>query len=546
MANLATDKNRWIALVFLAMSLAIVIIDNTVLNVAVPYILRDLKTTFDSIQWVISGYALIIATLLVTVGRLGDLFGRKRVLQIGVILFAIGSFIASISQSVRILFVGEALIEAIGATMMMTSSLSLLVSEFRGRERAIAFGVWGSVAGASAAIGPLLGGYLTAYYSWRWSLRINVVVAIIALLGSTFIIESKGEGEKRFDWLGTVLSGTGLFSLVFGLIEGQTYGWWLPNKSFAIGSWTWPLTNISIIPLAFIAAACLLAIFVIAEHNIEKRGGSPLMRPSLFKNHAFSLGLATLTITALGQFGVFFILPIFLQNVLGFNAFKTGLVILPTSLSAFIFGPLSGFIASKIGPKWLIVTGMAFFAAGTYALRQSLSIDTTEASLAPALILFGTGIGTTSAQLTNLILSGVPVQLAGEGSAINSTMRQVGTSVGIAIIGVALANALTSNIANYVQNDAQIPTTARSAVITDLKNISIESGQQAVPSVHNPALAKAIHDDVENAMVQSSKTSLDYAVGFTLVGTILALFLPGVKPHALGNTPHKPSETAAS
>src|ERR1041385_8544486 len=235
--NLATEKNRWWALVVLALGLTIVIIDNTVLNVAIPYILRDLHTTLDGIQWVISGYALIIATLLITIGRVSDMFGRKKIFVLGTVMFAIGSFIASISKSVGVLFLGEAFIEAIGAAMMLTNSLSLIATEFRGKERGIAFGIWGAVAGASASIGPLLGGYFTTYHSWRWSLRINVVVALVAILGSVFIQESKGEGEERFDWQGMILSILGLFSLVFGVIEGARYGWWHPTSNiFSIGS----------------------------------------------------------------------------------------------------------------------------------------------------------------------------------------------------------------------------------------------------------------------------------------------------------------------
>ncbi len=337
-SKFATAKYRWHALVFIAVGLAIVIIDNTVLNVAIPYILRDLNTTLDAMQWIISGYALIIATLLIFMGRLGDVVGRKRVFLAGTVLFAIGSFIASIAKSAGILFIGEALIEAIGAAAMLTSSLALLASEFQGRERALAFGIWGSVAGASATIGPLLGGYFTTYHSWRWSLRINVVVALIAILGSIFIQESKGEEGKRFDWLGTILSGLGFFALVFGVIEGRNYGWWHINKTFSIGSWNWPLHDLSVIPLAFAAAALLLIWFVFYEINLEKNGGEPVVRMSLLRSRGFSWGLIAVAIMSLGQFGVFFVMPIYLQNVLGLTALKTGLVFLSSSLMFMVVG----------------------------------------------------------------------------------------------------------------------------------------------------------------------------------------------------------------
>ncbi len=529
--NLATEKYRWMALIFLALGLAIVIIDNTVLNVAIPYILRDLNTSFDAIQWVVSGYALIIATLLITVGRLGDMFGRKRIFLLGTVFFAVGSFIASIAPNVMWLFIGEALIEAIGASMMLTSSLSLLVSEFHGRERAIAFGVWGSVAGASASLGPLLGGFLTAYYSWRWSLRINVIVAIIAILGSVFIKESKGEHAKQFDWLGTFFSGIGLFSLIFGFIEGRKFGWWTPNEPFTIDGWTWPLKNISAIPFAFGLAAIFLALFILTEYRLEKEGKSPLLKLSLFKIPGFSFGLTALGIVSMGQFGVFFILPIYLQNALGLDAFKTGVVFLSASIAVAVFGPLSGFIASKIGPKWLASVGMYVTSLGTYLLFLSLSPTATGWSLAPALVFFGIGIGMASAQLTNVILSSTPVSLAGEASAANATMRQVGTSIGIAIIGVILASRLTINLENYILSDNTIPQTVRQKIVEHTKNISVESGQRQRNFSGMPSqIAQSMKEDINKALTDAAKSALLFALFVNLLGAFFSLQIPNTKP----------------
>ena len=339
-SRFATEKNRWYALIVITLSLAIVIIDNTVLNVSIPYMLRDLGTNLSSIEWVISGYALTIATILITVGRLGDMVGRKRIFIIGIVIFAIGSFIGSTATEVTTLIIGRAIIQAVGAAMALTSALSLIASDFHGRERALAFGIWGAIAGVSVSIGPLLGGYLTTYYSWQWSLRINVIIAIIAIIGSVFIRESKGEHGKRFDWTGTVLSGLGFFSLVFAFIEGQRYGWFAPNETFSLFGYSWPFQAVSVIPFIFASSIVFLALFVMAERRLERRNGSPILKMSLFRNRGFSIGLATLGVLAFGQFGLFFMMPIYLENVIGLDAFQTGIIFLPASISIFITAAL--------------------------------------------------------------------------------------------------------------------------------------------------------------------------------------------------------------
>ncbi len=531
MSRFSTQKYRWYALVVLALSIAIVIIDNTVLNVAIPYILRDLKTSFDAIQWVISGYALIIATLLIIVGRLGDVYGRKKIFLIGTVLFATGSFIASIAPSIYILFLGEAVIEAIGASMLMTSSLSLIASEFQGKERAIAFGIWGSVAGGSASVGPLLGGFLTTYYSWRWSLRINVIVALIAIIGSVFIQESKGEQSKKFDISGTLLSAAGLFTLIFGLIEGSKYGWLRPAQTFALGSFVWSNSSISIIPFTFALSAILLTLFVLVENKLEKNGQDPLLKMSMFKNRGYSMGLITLGILSMGLIGVFFILTIYLQNALGLNAFDTGLVFMFASVSVAVFGPLSGFIAAKIGPKWISTIGMFVTAIGIFVLGRLYSTSATGMTLAPGLILFGSGIGMASAQLTNIVISQVDIRLAGEASALNNTVRQIGTSIGIAVLGTILSSTLSTNIPQNIQADNAIPVFAKPMIIEGMKKVNVESGAKGDPGFAKkyPAIAMAVKADVSQAVTDGAKAATMLAFYFTLAGAVSSLIIPKTK-----------------
>lgn len=527
-SDLASPKFRWIALIVLSLGLAIVIIDNTVINVAIPYIIRDLHTDLPPLQWVISGYALIIAMLLIPAGRLGDVIGRKRVFIIGLILFAIGSFIASISPNVWILFMGEAVIEAIGAAMMMTTSLSLLATEFQGAERAKAFGIWGAVAGVSATIGPLLGGYFTTYFSWRWSFRINLFVAVIALIGTVFIKEAKGEGDQRFDVLGTVLSGLGLLCLVFAFIEGQNYGWWNTVQSTILFDWKWPF-SVSIIPYFFVLSVIFLMLFIWWEFRITAQGKPPLLRMDSFKNSAYSLSLIALLIISLGQFGVFFIMPIYLQNVLGLNAFQTGVVFLASSITIFIFGTSSGFVAAKIGPKWLVCVGMFVLFIGTFMLKQVLDVSISPWDLVPSLVVFGIGIGMTSAQLTNLVLSAVPTSLAGEASATNSTVRQVGSSIGIAILGTILATNITSQAISNIQLDYRISEPIQSVIISNLNTSTIGSGNTTTGPQDHSSYAKYVKQDVQEALVSASQDTLDVALIFILAGAVFSLLIPPLK-----------------
>lgn len=521
----ARYEYRWYAMVFIALGLAIVIIDNTILNVSIPYILNDLNTSLPNIEWAISGYSLVIAMLLITVGRAGDIIGRKKIFLIGVGIFAVGSFIGSTAQHVSTLIVGRGIIQAVGAAMMLTSALALVASHFEEDERAFAFGIWGAIAGASASIGPLLGGYLTTYYSWRWSLRINVVISIVAIVGSIFIQEFKGK-KSKFDWLGVFLSGLGLFLLTFGFIEGQNFGWIHPVGELNIFGFVWPSQEISVIPFLFALSAMILAFFFFYEDRIEKNGGEPLLRPSSFKNRNFSMGTATLFFLTLGLFGVSFILPVFLENALALSAFSSGIIFLSASVSLLVFGLLSANISEKIGYRNSILIGLLALSVGLYLLERTVNLQATFISLAPALLLFGGGFGLASSQLNNLIVSAAPTEIAGESSAVSTTARQVGASVGIAIVGAIFVSTLSVRMAANIKNDPAIPSNKKTMVIQTLSNADIEGGELATINSQLPAgVQGAVSKDVEVALASSSDSSYRLALYLTLVGALTSFFL---------------------
>ena len=281
------DRARWVSLGIVLIAAFIVVLDTTILNVAIPTIIRDLDTTLAAVEWVVTGYALVFATFLIIGGRLGDVYGHRRIFMIGVALFGIGSFVASISTSVGQLIVGEAVIEGMGASMMLPATIAIMSGTFRGKERATAFAAWGAVAGVGAACGPLIGGFLTTNYSWRWSFRINVIVAPIALIGAWLFVKKglRAEHKPRIDVPGAAMVAVGMFSLVFALSEGGTYGWTVPIKDFSIaGTVIWPESMpVSFIPLLFLFAVAVLGVFVVVERRKERLARDPLLEFSQFK-----------------------------------------------------------------------------------------------------------------------------------------------------------------------------------------------------------------------------------------------------------------------
>jgi EmrB/QacA subfamily drug resistance transporter len=430
------DPRRWFAASVAIVSVAIPVLDNTILNLAVPTILREFDTQLSSLQWVITGYSLTFATLLIIGGRLGDIYGHRRMFVLGATIFAAGSLLASISHSVPTLFLGEALIEGIGASMMIPATLSILSTTFQGAERAKAFAAWGAVAGAAVAFGPIVGGFLTTTYSWRWAFRINVIVAPILVIGALLSMHPDARGAKRphLDVRGATLIAVGSFSLIFGLSEGTIYGWWEPIKDLVIaGHNVWPVTMpISIIPLAFLLSFIVFTLFVVIERAMERANRDPLFEFGQLRNRGFRYGLLTTMVLAIGQFGLLFILPVLLQNGEHLSALRTGEWMLPQGILIAIAAPIAGRLTQRFSITSIVRSGLALQALGLLGVAVVIAPDVSFLELLPGMIVFGLGVGFASSQLTNVILSDIDPDKTGVASGTNTTVRQVGLALGIA------------------------------------------------------------------------------------------------------------------
>jgi EmrB/QacA subfamily drug resistance transporter len=532
-ATALNGGRRWVTLAIVLMSTVIVVLDNTVLNVAIPTILREFHTTVPTLEWVITGYALTFATLLIIGGRLGDLYGTRRMFIIGAAVFAAGSLLAALSWNVASLIFGEAIIEGIGASLMLPASLSLLSSTFQGRERATAFAAWGAVAGSAAGLGPVVGGFLTTDVSWRWSFGINVIVAPLAIVGALLFIPKRTHPAQRepLDAPGAALIATGMFLLVFALSEGGTYGWIRPIADFRIAGWrAWPATRpVSIVPAILVLAVMFLTTFYHYERGRERRRRSPLFEFGLLEHPTFRYGLLATVVLAMGQFGMGLALALFLQESLHLTALENGLWMLPFGLLILVGAPIGGRLAQRIGAVSVVRIGLVSQVVGLVYIAFAMSTQTTFFRLLPGLVCYGIGGGFAFSQLTNVVLSQIPNNKSGVASGTNTTMRQVGSALGIAVIGTVVTTQTISHSVSGIGRSMLTAGTKRDAIA----RVHALGASYSPAAVNRPAVAKTLSDIVARAVASASHDAVLFAAAVVVVGTLLSLLIPKLplEPH---------------
>ncbi|WP_198950698.1 MFS transporter [Kineosporia sp. A_224] len=460
----AADPKRWLGLVTISLAVALIIADATIVNVAIPSVIADLGISTTQAEWITSVYSLVFAALLITVGRLGDLYGRRRLLLAGTVVFVAASVLCALAPSGALLIAARVL-QGIGGAMILPSTLSTLNATFRGRERGIAFAVWGSTIGGMAAVGPLLGGWLTTTFSWRWAFGINVFVGAVIVTGLLlYVRETKEDGAtKGIDLPGTALSVVGLGGLVFSLIEGQRYGWWNASEAAAAElGWT-----ASVSPIVLVAALAVIAVaaFVAVERRRQRQGRVVVLDLALFGVPSFRNGNIAAMIISLGEFGLLFLLPLYIQNILGLSATRTGVVLVALAAGSFFSAPVAPQLSNRLGPRAVVRIGLAAEILGILGIALSVGVDISVWRLVPWLFLYGLGVGFATAQLTGVILADVPVAKSGQASGTQSTARQVGSAFGVAIIGAVLVTTLTSSATDRLEA-AGVPAAQTKALVT--------------------------------------------------------------------------------
>lgn len=517
------DPKRWLAMGVVSLAVSIIIMDATIVNVILPPMIRDLSLGVSEAEWINSIYALVFAALLITVGRMGDLFGRRRLLIVGIAIFVGASVLAAASDTGTML-ISARLLQGVGGAMILPTTLSTVNAMFTGRERGIAFAIWGSTIGGMAAVGPLLGGWLATDFSWHWAFLINLPIGIIIVVGTILWVPETRDlhAAHGVDTAGVILSIVGLSAIVFGLIEGQRFGWWSVDNKPVIGDWTWPFA-LSPVPCAFAIGIGALVAFVLIETSRARAGRFVLLDLGLFRIRSLRYGSIAALIVALGEFGMLFALPLYVQGALGYTALNTGLLVLSLAIGTFLISGGTAQIGRRIGGRGVVRLGLLLEVVAVAGLALSMTATANAWALAAWLFLYGIGVGLATAQLTNVIMVDVPVAQSGQASGLQSTVRQIGSALGIAILGTVLVTMLASATTANLKDIQGLDAAAQDQIVSVVRN----SAGAAIPQLGSmPGSSAAVQTAAEDAMVTAARVTTLSATGVLLLGLLATTRLP--------------------
>jgi len=499
-----TARTSAIVLAILSAAMFIYVIDTTIMNVSISALVEDLDTTVGAVQTAITLYTLTMAAFMLTGGKLGDIWGSKRAFRIGLIIYGVGTVITALAPSIGFIILGWSVLEGLGSALIVPAINTLVRANFAGSKRASAYGTLFGVAAAGAAFGPLIGGWLTTNYSWRYAFAAEAVIVVIVLLSSGLLVDAPAVVPKpRLDVVGVVLSATGLAMFVYGVLQTTSRGWSDP-----------------LVLTLIVGGLAVLGAFVLWIRRQEAAGKPVLVHPSIFKHRTISAGLPILSTQTFAQAGLLFLVPVFTQSVLGFDAFQTGLTLLPLSIGVLATSTLTPPLGRRIYPKYIIQSGLVLLSIGGYILATSLATATEGLDMALGLFIAGIAIGLIAGQLPNMILSGVNQDEASEASGLQGTAQNLGMALGTAVIGtVILSVALTS-----IGNDVEASTIIDDDVKDEISAVVEQPFETADAALLEESIADLPADEqAELEQIYDAGTLRGFQ-GAILAGGLVALF----------------------
>jgi EmrB/QacA subfamily drug resistance transporter len=499
--------NPWVVLIVVSLGFFMTLLDLTIVNIAIPNMIVKLHASLDDVLWVINAYALVLAVLLITCGRLGDLLGQRTMFFAGVALFTAASAACGLAPSPGWLIAFRA-VQGLGAAMLMPQSLAILTMVFPADRRGAAFGVWGAVAGVATIAGPTLGGLLVTAFDWRYIFFINVPIGVAVLILTTMCIPDLRTGQRhRFDVTGIALASLSLLAICYALVEGQKYNW---------GT----ITSFISIPLLLVVGAVLLALFLVQQ--ARRQGREPLVPFALFRDRNYALMNLVTAFVAIGMLGIFLPFTIYLQSVLGFSALKAGLTMAPASLVSMFVAPVAGRMSDRIGGKYILLVGLVLFGGGMAALAVIAQASSAWYDFLAPQVVAGVGIGCTFAPMITLAMRNVSQALAGAASGVFNTNRQVGTVIGTAGVGALLQNRLLAGFtAQIQQHGGQLPAVARAKLLAGFQ-AAAKGGLVTGTGSRSTPLGQLIFT---HGFVAAMRPTIIVPTLFLLAGAVLCLLI---------------------
>lgn len=511
--------NEWAILVTLSLGFFMTLLDLTIVNIAIPNMIQHLHASLDEVLWVLNGYILILAVLLITAGRLGDVHGPRNLFIAGVALFTLASLACGISQNPAEL-ISARVVQGLGAALLMPQTMTIIINTFPAERRGAAMGIWGSVAGLATIAGPTVGGLLVTSLDWRWIFFINLPIGLLVLPMAVAIIPNERVGrEHRLDLFGVFIATVALFLFTFGLIEGQRYQW---------NAWIWTL---------MVAGLVVLGLFILQQRS--RQSVEPLVPFALFKDRNYTVMNFASACVSIGMIGLFLPLTIYFQSVLGYSALKTGLVMAPSSIVSLPLAPIAGRLTDRIGGKWILTFGLTAYALGSLWMVLAAGVNTEwYVFLAPAIVA-GVGIGFLFAPMATMAMQNVAPRMAGAASGVMNTMRQVGSAIGSAAVGAILQHELAGSLpAAAARRAGELPPQARGAFIAGFQKagkggLELGGGQASAKlpaSVPQQLAAKigALAKDVfGHEFVSAMRPTVALPIAVMLIAALSCLTLKG-------------------
>ena len=476
---------RWLPLVILAAAQFVMVLDSSVMNVSISQIVDDLDTTVTGVQGAITMYTLVMAAFMLVGAKLGDIWGRDRAFGIGLAVYGLGSLTTALSPNLTVLLFGWSLIEGLGAVLVIPAIAALTAANYEGKDRAFAYGIIGGVAGAAIAVGPVIGGFVTTYFSWRYVFVGEVVIVIaILIVRNRMHKAARPEHPPKLDVGGAALSAVGLGLIVFGILQSSSWGWVWPLDAPTIGGHEITPLGFSLVPFLIVGGVLLLWCFGIWEERQARLGRDALLDRALLKIESLRAGLSTLMSQQLVLMGTFFVLPVYLQVVLGFDAFETGKRLLPMSvamLAAALTGPK---LVTRLPPRAIVRIGLLAMSLAAFVMVSTIDVTLNDTGFKLSLALFGIGAGLLMSQLGNVIMSSAPPEKTNEAGGLQGTAQNLGASLGTALIGsVLLTGLLTGFNDRIAENPALSESTKTQISAATEKGIEIVTTEQVHAAV---------------------------------------------------------------